>query len=126
MPASTPAARSACRCFRSARPSRWTRSLPWRLLDSLLAPAPRAERVGWLKGVEYAHRGLHGGAIVENSPRAFEAAIARGMGIECDVQQTADGQAAVFHDWELDRLTAASGAVAGQTASQLAGIALAR
>jgi glycerophosphoryl diester phosphodiesterase len=99
--------------------------LPWRLLDSLYAPAPDPARVGWLKGVEYAHRGIHGGAVPENSLSAFSAAMARGMGLECDVQQTGDGQAVVFHDWELGRLTGESGAVAQRTVVQVKQIALA-
>ena len=45
------------------------------LLDRLLAPAPLAARVAWLKGVVYAHRGLHGAGLPENSPAAFAAAI---------------------------------------------------
>jgi glycerophosphoryl diester phosphodiesterase len=98
--------------------------LPWRLLDSLLAPAPDPAQVGWLKDWAYAHRGWHGPEVPENSPSAFAEAIARGMGIECDVQATGDGQAIVFHDWELDRLTAESGSVAGRSAAELARIAL--
>jgi len=98
--------------------------LPWRLLDGWLAPAPEPARIGWLKGVEYAHRGLHGGGVPENSLTAFEAAIARGLGIECDVQRTADDRAVVFHDWDLDRLTGESGPVRERTAAALARIAL--
>ena len=90
--------------------------MPWRALDSLLAPAPDPARIAWLKGQDFAHRGLHGGDIPENSLSAFSGAIARGMGIECDVQQSGDGRAVVFHDWELDRLTAESGAVLARSA----------
>jgi glycerophosphoryl diester phosphodiesterase len=93
-------------------------------LDAWLAPAPDAARIGWLKERDYAHRGLHGGDAPENSLSAFSAAIARGLGIECDAQQTGDGQAVVFHDWELGRLTAESGPVAGRGAAELARIAL--
>lgn len=93
-------------------------------LDSWASPAPDAARIGWLKGHDYAHRGLHGGDVPENSLSAFSAAISRGMGIECDVQQTGDGRAVVFHDWELDRLTGERGPVAGLTAAELARIAL--
>ncbi len=60
----------------------------------------------------------------ENSPTAFAGAIARGLGIECDVQRSGDGQAVVFHDWELDRLTDASGAVSERSAAQLGAIRL--
>ena len=97
-----------------------------------LAPAP--DRVEWLRGAEFAHRGLHDAGRphadpdsaprIENSPSAFAAAIARGLGIECDVQLTADGHAAVFHDFTLDRLTAATGPVAQRSAAELATLAL--
>ncbi|WP_374530597.1 glycerophosphodiester phosphodiesterase family protein, partial [Novosphingobium sp.] len=71
------------------------RSLPFGLLDRWKAPAPKAAKVGWLSEFDYAHRGLHGPGIPENSPSAFAAAIAKGMGIECDVQRSLDGQAVV-------------------------------
>jgi glycerophosphoryl diester phosphodiesterase len=98
--------------------------LLWRAFDSWLSPAPDRARIGWLKGRDYAHRGLHGGEVPENSLSGFSAAISRGMGIECDVQQTSDGRAVVFHDWELDRLTGESGSVAGRSAAALSQIAL--
>ena len=41
---------------------------------------------------------------MENSPSAFAAAIERGLGIECDIQRSLDGQPMVFHDWDLARL----------------------
>lgn len=99
-------------------------SLLFGLLDRLLVPAPDAARVGWLKGRAFAHRGLHGPGVPENSPTAFALAIERGMGIECDVQRTADGQAVVFHDWELDRFTGEAGAVIDRRIAELAGIQL--
>jgi glycerophosphoryl diester phosphodiesterase len=100
-----------------------------RLLDALtgllgLAPAPDPARVAWMAGREYAHRGLHSGAVVENSLSAFAGAIARGMGIECDVQVSGDGQAMVFHDWDLDRLTGESGPVAERSAADLGQVML--
>jgi glycerophosphoryl diester phosphodiesterase len=88
-------------------------------LDSRFSPAPEPARIAWLKRGEYAHRGLHGGDVPENSLSAFAAAISAGMGIECDVQQTGDGGAVVFHDWELDRLTGESGPVSRRTAAEL-------
>ena len=42
---------------------------------------------------------------------AFEAAIAIGAGIECDVRRSADGAVVVFHDDKLDRLCGTSGRV---------------
>ena len=74
---------------------------------------------------EYAHRGLHSAGVPENSPSAFAAALTRGLGIECDVQRTRDGQAAVFHDAALDRLTGESGLLAAHTAEKLGRIVLA-
>jgi glycerophosphoryl diester phosphodiesterase len=93
-------------------------------LDRWRAPPPAAKKVEWLGQWTYAHRGLHGAGLPENSPAAFAAAIAKGMGIECDVQRSSDGQAMVFHDWELDRLTGESGPVARHSAEQLADIVL--
>lgn len=98
--------------------------LPFVLLDRWLSPAPREEQVGWLRGQCYAHRGLHGPGVPENSPAAFAAAIAAGLGIECDVQRSRDGQAMVFHDWELDRLTGDSGAVIDRSAPELQRVVL--
>lgn len=63
----------------------------------------------WLTQWEYAHRGLHSPTVPENSLAAARAAINANMGIECDIQRSSDGQAMVFHDWELDRLTGRSG-----------------
>lgn len=60
----------------------------------------------------FAHRGLHGRGIVENSLSAFRAAIDAGHGIELDVQASADGEAIVFHDYELDRLAGRGGRLA--------------
>lgn len=57
---------------------------------------------------------------MENSPSAFAAAIKAGLAIECDVQQSADGQAMVFHDWDLDRLTTERGPVRARSARSLA------
>lgn len=73
-----------------------------------------------------AHRGLHdaGRGVIENSVAAAEAAAASGYGIECDVQLTADGEAVVFHDEDLDRLTSATGLVAGRKAADLETIGL--
>ena len=89
------------------------------LFDRWLAPPPDPRKVAWIVGTTFAHRGLHGSGVPENSPAGFAAAIARGLGIECDIQRSGDGQAMVFHDWELDRLTGESGPVAGRPASAL-------
>lgn len=96
----------------------------WRLLDSWLAPAPDQARTAWLAEGVYAHRGLHGGGVPENSAPAFAAAIEGGFGIECDVRLSRDGCAIVFHDERLDRLTGASGALAERSASELTALTL--
>ncbi len=94
-------------------------------IDRWLAPAPSSvsapDRVAWLRGAFFAHRGLHGlETAPENSLAAFDAALARGFGIECDVQLTADDEAVVFHDFSLERLTGERGAVIERSAAALA------
>jgi glycerophosphoryl diester phosphodiesterase len=74
----------------------------------------------WLTQWEYAHRGLHGDGVPENSLAGAEAAIAAGMGIECDIQRSRDGAPMVFHDWDLARLTGEEGATADRDAIELA------
>jgi glycerophosphoryl diester phosphodiesterase len=82
-------------------------------------PAP-----DWLTRREYAHRGLHSEGVPENSLAAAEGAIARGMGIECDIQRSRDDHPMVFHDWELDRLTGVSGKTEDRTAAELEALRL--
>jgi glycerophosphoryl diester phosphodiesterase len=77
-----------------------------------------------------AHRGLHDSSkgVIENSRSAFEAAIAAGYAIECDVQLSRDDEPFIFHDDQLDRLTAVKGSsgslpIADVTSLKLAGSA---
>ncbi len=58
-----------------------------------------------------AHRGLHDpdGGLEENTAGAFQAALAAGVGIECDVRPARGGLPVVFHDATLDRMTHATG-----------------
>jgi glycerophosphoryl diester phosphodiesterase len=93
-------------------------------IDDWLVPPPEAKKVEWIAKFTFAHRGQHGAGVPENSPSAFASAIGQGLGIECDIQRTGDGRAVVFHDWELDRLTEASGPVAEKSAERLARITL--
>ncbi len=67
------------------------------------------------------HRGYHdaGKGRIENALSAFQAAIAAGYGIELDVQRSADDVAVVFHDDDMDRLTAAKGAFRDYSAAEL-------
>jgi glycerophosphoryl diester phosphodiesterase len=72
-----------------------------------------------------AHRGLWSpDGPPENSLGAFQAACAAGYGIELDVQLSADGEAMVFHDEALTRMTGAEGRLADRTAAELAELRL--
>jgi glycerophosphoryl diester phosphodiesterase len=76
--------------------------------------------------IPFAHRALHDVTEwrPENSRAAIRAAISAGYGIELDVQLSADGKAMVFHDYELNRLTAGHGAVRLQSADMLSKVNL--
>ena len=72
-----------------------------------------------------AHRGLWSpDGAPENSLAAFQAACSHGYGIELDVQLSADGEAMVFHDNRLERMTGAEGRMADRTAADLAKLKL--
>ncbi|HMF06858.1 MAG TPA: glycerophosphodiester phosphodiesterase family protein [Methylocella sp.] len=75
----------------------------------------------WLTARPIAHRGLHSKqtGLVENTAAAAKAAIAKSYAIECDVRRTKDGDAVVFHDATLDRLTRESGRVDAFSAHEL-------
>jgi len=75
----------------------------------------------WLIARPVAHRGLHDSAagVIENTPLAFAGAVAGNYAIECDLQLAADGEAMVFHDDTLDRLTEGSGRVDALAAAAL-------
>jgi glycerophosphoryl diester phosphodiesterase len=68
-------------------------------------------RRDWVVARPIAHRGLHDvrAGVVENSFAAVRAAIAAGFAIECDVRASRDGEAFVFHDDDLQRLTGQPG-----------------
>ncbi len=68
-----------------------------------------------------AHRGLHDAkrGVIENTGPAFEAAIAGGYGIECDIRPAAGGLPVVFHDDTLKRLVDGRGTIAHATARDL-------
>lgn len=74
----------------------------------------------------FAHRALHdlSEGRVENSLSAIAAAVAGDYGIEIDVQLSRDGEAMVFHDYDLQRLTDENGAVVLHDAAELGRIAL--
>jgi glycerophosphoryl diester phosphodiesterase len=68
-----------------------------------------------------AHRGLHDKTkgVIENTRSAFAAALAGGFGMECDIQPSADGEAMVFHDYTLNRLTTGAGRVDARLSASL-------
>jgi glycerophosphoryl diester phosphodiesterase len=72
------------------------------------------------------HRTLHdvNAGRPENSYEGLDAAIAYGLAVEIDLQLSSDGVPMVFHDYELDRLTAEMGLIVDHTAEQLGKIPL--
>ncbi|MFI5011831.1 MAG: glycerophosphodiester phosphodiesterase family protein [Hyphomicrobiales bacterium] len=78
----------------------------------------------WLVARPIAHRGLHdkAGGVIENTASAARAAIAARFAIECDVQLSADGEAMVFHDFTLERLTQGEGRVDAASAEALSAL----
>lgn len=85
----------------------------------LLAPRRRRESVLPFLRVPYAHRGLHGNGVPENSLSAFRKAVDMGYGIELDVQLSADGEVMVFHDENLLRMTGCDASLYHKTAAEL-------
>jgi len=80
-----------------------------------------ANAPAWLVARPIAHRGLHdaGEGVVENTLGAAEAAIRAGFAIVCDAQLSRDGEAVVFHDARLERLTRARGALIEKTVAEI-------
>ena len=72
------------------------------------------------------HRTLHDVASgrPENSYEGLDAAVEHGLAVEIDLQLSSDGIPMVFHDYELDRLTAETGFVSDRTALELQNIQL--
>jgi glycerophosphoryl diester phosphodiesterase len=68
-----------------------------------------------------AHRGYHDASAgrIENTLGAIRAAVERGFAIEVDLQLSRDGEAMVFHDETLDRLTTETGRLDARTAAEL-------
>ncbi len=80
----------------------------------------------WLISRPIAHRGFHKATEgrLENTPSAVAAAIERNFSIEVDVQELADGDALVFHDDTLERLTFETGSVIARTFDELKDVAM--
>ncbi len=77
------------------------------------------EKQDELQGWHYAHRGLHGHGLPENSMAAFRAALENGCGIELDLHLMKDGNLAVIHDYSLLRTTGADVNIEELTAADL-------
>lgn len=88
------------------------------LILFLIAPRLRRPDMSRLR-CDYAHRGLHGDGIPENSLPAFARATERGFGIELDVQLSSDGVIMVFHDGTLIRMTGREGKLCEYTCAEL-------
>ncbi len=82
-------------------------------------------RFDWLTARPVAHRGLHDAdrGIVENTESAIAAAMEAGYAIELDLQLAGDGEAVVFHDETLDRLTVERGDVLARSTAELKSVA---
>ena len=74
-----------------------------------------------MEGYVYAHRGLHGNGVPENSMAAFQASLAKGYGIELDVHLMKDGNLAVIHDGSLKRTAGADVKITDLTTEDLSG-----
>lgn len=66
--------------------------------------APRLSHKNEALPPRFAHRGLWGEGVPENSLEAFRRAAEGNFGIELDVQLSADGEVMVFHDSTLKRM----------------------
>ena len=91
------------------------------VIVALLACRCRRDHPGRkdLRGWAYAHRGLHGNGVPENSMAAFKAALDAGYGVELDVHLLKDGNLAVIHDSLLNRTTGCAGRVEDLTTEDL-------
>ncbi len=72
-----------------------------------------------LRGYCYAHRGLHGSGVPENSLPAFQKARDAGYGSELDIHLLADGGLGVMHDSLLARTTGQPGRIEELTTAEL-------
>ena len=94
--------------------------LPGLYLFLICPRFPRKSR--WPAGVfqyDYAHRGLYGGSIPENSLQAFERAAERGYGIELDLHLTRDGELIVMHDATLTRMCGVKRRISEMTVGEI-------
>ena len=86
----------------------------------LLIRTKRAhEKIAAYRGLNLAHRGLHGEGAAENSISAFRRAVEAGFGVELDVRLSKDGELVVFHDDTLTRVAGVEGRVDELTLAEL-------
>ena len=92
----------------------------------LLAPSGRRKKTAefFAGQKKYAHRGLHGEGIPENSLAAFDLACKAGYGIELDVHVTADDKLVVFHDDTLKRMCGVDEKTESKTLAELQALTL--
>ena len=77
------------------------------------------EKIAAYRGLNLAHRGLHGEGAAENSISAFRRAMEAGFGVELDVRLSKDGELVVFHDDTLTRVAGVEGRVDELTLAEL-------
>ena len=84
--------------------------------------APRVRRKRALRPFlrPYAHRGLWGEGVPENSLEAFRLAAEQGFAIELDIQLSSDGEVMVFHDYTLTRMCGNDAHLSALSAARLA------
>ena len=96
------------------------------LVYAVLVIPSSGAKANKFKGVRFAHRGLYGGNVKENTAQAFRAAVSAGYGIELDVQLSNDGVPVVAHDYDLKRVFGIEGRVDSFSAAELAGFGVPR
>ena len=69
--------------------------------------------------IAFAHRGLHGKGIPENTAAAFVLAARKGYGIELDVRESGDGVLMVLHDATLERMCGVNKSLSDLTAGEI-------
>ena len=90
----------------------------------LLSVKPQNKKISKTLLTHYAHRGLWGKNVPENSLSAFKKAVDNNFGIELDVQLSKDDCVMVFHDYTLKRMTGAEGKLSDFTKEELKKLSL--
>lgn len=87
----------------------------------LLSLRGKRKKAGFfgLAAWHYAHRGLHGDGVPENSLQAFQLAVQNGYGAELDVHLSRDGRLVVMHDESLKRTAGVERNIVDCTAAEL-------